>query len=108
MYNVAQDISTLTTIPKNSIDKIMSIMEGCICQNVEEQLSKGEPLTEVNIGIGVLSILLEDDTIKYKFTPTKGFNSKVKTTIKTKRNPIEISLEEGLVKRILHAYKDIL
>ena len=71
MYNVSEDLSTITTIPKNSIDKLFEKEEWCICQNIEEQLGNKDVLTEIHIGIGYLSILLEDNTIKYKFVPRR-------------------------------------
>lgn len=106
MYNLNEDLSALTTIPTSALNKLTDKAAICICNCVEESVLKEEKLTEINIGIGTLQLLLEGNDLKYRFIPSKNLEAELKATIVDKKNPLTVSVEEALVRKILVTYKN--
>lgn len=69
---------------------------------------KNESPTEMDIGIGTLLISDDEETVKYKFIPSKVLEESVNETIQNKKSPLELKLEKNLVNKILNTYKTIL
>lgn len=69
---------------------------------------KNESPTEMDIGIGTLLISDNEETVKYKFIPSKALEELVNETIQNKKSPLELKLEKNLVNKILNTYKTIL
>jgi len=108
MNNIVKDISTLTTIKEDYLNSLVAKSEWCICSYVEETILKKENITKVDIGIGSLSILVEDNTIKYKFIPSKELEEAIRTTVIDDKNPLKFKLEKVLVDKITNVYKELL
>ncbi len=108
MNNVIEDISTLTTIKSDYLNSLVKKSEWCICSYVEETLLKKENITKIDIGIGYLSILIEDNTIKYKFIPSEKLEDAIRKTIIDDKNPLKLKLEKVLVDKITNVYKELL
>lgn len=108
MYSLIEDLSTITTIPVASLQKLANKASFCICNCVEETSLKNKSLTEINIGIGTLIINVVDNNIQYKFVPNKKFEDSIRTTLIDKKNPLVEKAEDALVKKILQVYKNIL
>ena len=71
MTNIINDISTLTTIPVKTWNKLVKKTNYCICDAVLENTLIDEDITAVDLGIGVLYIKradLEGNIIKYRLT----------------------------------------
>ncbi len=107
MNNVSEDVSILSTIPQDTINKLLKEVTWSICHSVEEDLLNNNTLTKIDIGLGTLLISNEEDTIKYKFIPSSTLEDSVKETILSKKSPLESILEDTLIRKILHTYKDI-
>lgn len=108
MTNLINDLSILTTISRTSLEKLVNNSNWCISHNVLENLLEKNPLTSIDIGIGTLYIKLEDNLIKYKFTPSKALEDMVSSTVTSKQSPIVNELESNLKERIENTYKDLL
>lgn len=108
MLNVSEDLSTLTTIPKTSIDKLSELTENYMLHEINENVNNFEILTEFNIGYGIISILIDDDNIKYKFTPRKSFEEKLIEVVKYNKDFFVEDIENKLEGKLLNAYKDLL
>lgn len=108
MIDIIQDVSTITTIPKDALDKLVNKELWCICEAVKEGSLKNESPTEMDIGIGTLLISDHEETVKYKFIPSKALEESVNETIQNKKSPLELKLEKNLVNKILNTYKTIL
>ena len=108
MINIATDLSTLTTIPKSAIIKLLNKESYIISEAVEEGLLSGNQIIEIDLEIGVLSILIDESQIKYKFIPSTKLEKAVKQTVKNRKNPLKDSLEKTLVNRITDIYKELL
>lgn len=101
------DMSILTTIPKGVLDKLVAKSIETICYDVREQQLQNLPVTEVDIGIGILYIKLEDDSIMYKFVPSEVLENKVLRTVNKQYKPVSGLAEASLKKRIMNAYKEL-
>ena len=105
--DLIQDLSTLTTIPKQTLLKIEKRKETCIAHSVLESIFDGNDTTLFDIGIGSLYIQHKDDEIQYKFIPNLNFEQLLVNTIKTKESPLVTELDESLFNKITQAYKDL-
>ena len=106
MYSLIEDLSTLTTISSAYLDKLVKKSNCIICDCIEDSTLKSQDETEVDIGIGILRVSVEDNNVKYQFVPGKDLDKGVKDTIISGKNPLTCLAEETLVQRIMHAYKD--
>lgn len=107
MFNMLDDLSVLTTIPRGVWEKLVTKSIDTICYDVREQQLQNSPLTEVDIGIGILYIKLEDDNILYKFVPSEVLENKVLKTVNKQYKPVCGLAESSLKKRIMNAYKEL-
>lgn len=103
-----EELSTLTTIPKTTFDRIDKKRRDIIGHAVFENMLQGQMTTKADIGIGTLYIgVEEDDSILYKFVPSPKLESTLIETIKTKKSPLITDVEEVISERIMNAYKDL-
>ena len=107
MVNIVKDVADLTTIPEDDLQKLIHKATWCICEAVEENNLKDEAITTVDIGIGTLTIVNEEDIISYNFVPSKKLERSLIKTIVEEKNPLKIILEKTLCSRIINTYKDI-
>ena len=108
MTKIIDDLATLTTISQNALVNLNEKTHSCICHSVCESMLEGKPLTEIDLGIGILYIKCEEDQIKYKFIPSKKLEESVAQTIKYKASPIVYQVESALKDRIESTYKNLL
>lgn len=107
MYSLTEDLSLLTTIPVPNINKLLGTKSiYCICSDVEETALQNKQITEIDIGIGTLTIFVDDESIQYRFTPSKKLENSIKKTIINKHNPLVEKAEQTLTQRIVNTYKD--
>ena len=108
VYDIIKDTSVLTTIPDKVLRKLITKEIYCINDAVEEtRLSEGK-ITDLNIGLGILSIGVLDDKVFYKFVPSKELEDSVKASILNERNLLEDALEAALVDKLTNTYKVLL
>lgn len=108
MNNLINDLSTLTTISSDSIKRLVNLSNVCICDTIEEDKLQNKDVSEIDIGIGVLYILISSETVKYKFIPSKELETNINTTIRKGVNPMEKFVETSLINKITNTYKDML
>lgn len=108
MNNLPKDISTLTTISKETVKRILDISTSCICDYVLESISDKEKITRIDIGIGKIVIKLCKEDIKFKFIPSKKLCDAISTSVETNINPLSGMAEDLLSKKLLMAYKKLL
>lgn len=107
MYNLNQDLSQLTTVPKLQLDNMVKTSLDIICHNVQESLSAKETITTIDIGIGTLYIKVEGEEIKYKFIPSHRLENGIKYTVTTGESPLIDAVANVLKDRICNTYKDL-
>lgn len=105
---LAQDVSNVTGIPRLTIDNIVEKINSCLGHCVYETIIKGETLTEVDIGIGILYIKFENDQVKYKFIPSEKLSNIVTFSILNKESPLILDAEKALKTRVEKTYKELI
>ena len=107
MYNLIKDLSTTTCIPVSVLNRVSGISNLLVCDDVLKSLQSGEQICQIDIGLGTLAIAVIDDTIKYKFIPSKVLDMKLKDTINSGESQLKTSLEQSLADKLVKAYKDL-
>ena len=106
---LAEDLSTLTTIPVATIDRLVQKIIWCICDNVESAILAEDNHIAIKMGFGTLKIeLRDDDTVAYRFEPNKDLEESVNKTIQDGKSPLVKTAEESLVRMIVNTYKDFI
>lgn len=106
--NLLEDVSKLTTIPKEALDKLSSKFIWCLGDSIQEMLLKHNNMLKADIGIGNIIIINEDELIKYKFIPKEELEDAVRELIVNNRNPLKYNLDKTLANKIINTYKDII
>ena len=106
--NALEDICKITTIPPASMHKLFDKIAWCICNSMHETVLSGESQCDINIGIGNLIITNTKSHLEYKFIPSAKLERGLIETVLSKKNPLEVKLEETFVNRIVKTYKDML
>lgn len=107
MKHLIQDLSTLTTIGKYNLDQLVSKSIAIISHDVEESLRDHEITTSIDIGIGTLHIRHDDNSIRYKFMPSRRLDDTVLATCKSRKSNLMLEVDEALGERIKNIYKDL-
>lgn len=108
MNVLSSDLSVLTGVSEATIKKFIPLCNYVIGHTVHEQQCKSDELSEVDLGIGILKILVDDTHIKYRFVPDKELESMILQTIKTRRSPILTKLDCNLNDKLQKTYKELL
>lgn len=108
MLNLIEDLSKLSNIPQSILRKLVDASRWCICDNLIESKEKNKDLSEIDIGIGKLNILVSEDQVEYQFVPSRALEKNIKQTVIKGKNPLEIAVENSLNTRIKNTYKELL
>lgn len=106
--NLIQDLSILTTINTESLNKLLDRVYYIISDNLVEAMINEKDIAEIDIGIGTLMVRISGDDIKFKFVPNAKLQEVAKTTIVNKENKLISVVEKSLVDKITRTYKDLL
>lgn len=108
VYNVIEDISRLTSVSQNTLDKMVQKGVYSICDSVENtMMSMEDNVTVLDIGIGTLSIMVENEEIQYKFIPSKKLESCLISTCINGKSPLVDIIDKSIKAKINIAYKDL-
>ena len=105
--DIVQDISTLTTVQKSSIDRLCTQAVKCVCYCICEALSKNEKDLCLDIGIGSLFINIGEDSVKYRFEPSMFMDNSIIDSVLSGKNPVIEDLESSLLNKVNTTYKDL-
>ena len=105
--DIVQDISTLTTVQKSSIDRLCTQAVKCICYCICEALSKNEKDLCLDIGIGSLFINIGEDSVKYRFEPSMFMDNSIIDSVLSGKNPVIEDIESSLLNKVNTTYKDL-
>lgn len=108
MHSLVEDLSLLTTIPPINLDKLVNKSIWCICDCVEESKINNNNVTDIDIGMGTLSICVENNNVQYRFVPSKKLENSIKNTIINGHNPLIEEAEEKLTKKMLEIHKSFI
>lgn len=105
--DIVQDISTLTTVQKSSIDRLCTQAIKCVCYCICEALSKNEKDLCLDIGIGSLFINIGEDSVKYRFEPSMFMDNSIIDSVLSGKNPVIEDIESSLLNKVNTTYKDL-
>jgi hypothetical protein len=105
--NIVQDISTLTTVQKSSIDRLCTQAVKCICYCVCEAMSKDEKDMCLDIGVGNLFINIDNESVRYRFEPSVFMDNSVSESVLSGKNPVIEDIESSLLNKVNTTYKEL-
>lgn len=105
--NLVSDLSNLTLIKEHTLNKLISKSNFIICHDILDSILTNNELTEIDIGIGTLSIKRENDGIRYRFVPSRKLEEAILFTVENKKSPLTCEIETALVDRIEKTYKEL-
>ena len=107
MINLLQDLSTITDIPKLSLEKLANEQALLLSHAIYEALIAKENTASADLGYGKLFIRYENNEIKYKFVPSKKFDELIRKTISNKVSPLTQSLETAISETVNKIYTEL-
>ena len=107
-YDIVKDTSNITTISEKTLHKLLTKAIYCMTDATVDTLLAENDIVDLDIGIGILSIKLEKDTLLYKFTPSSELESAIKESVLNERNLLEDAFDSALVERVTNTYKDLI
>lgn len=105
---LVKDLQNITQISSKVFQKLTTISEMVICDDINEMDMLGEDILEVDIGFGKILFLIAGNTLKYEFYPSETFEENIIKTLEEKMNPIVLSAETSLNKKLFNTYKELL
>lgn len=104
--NIKGDLSTLTTIDESVFTKLITKVEWCISDGIEKAILSGDNIVNFDIGIGILSINIDDNNIKYKFKPSQKLEKVIINTVENEGNSLILNIEDSLISKLTNVYKN--
>ena len=102
-----KDLSTITTIPYFTLQNIFDKMSDIIAYDAHESFVNRDSVSEIDIGIGTLNILVDSDEIRYKFIPSNSLRDSVYDAVVNNQVSLLSNIEEAVSKRVMNAYKEL-
>ena len=106
--DLISDISLLTSVPYKTLKNLCDKSNECICHSILENVKDSNVETIIDIGIGNLTVIVDNDEIHYKFRPGSKLEEMLIDTISNNNDPLVTHIEKSLVSRILNTYKDLI
>lgn len=108
VYDLIQNLCSLTQIRYSVFNKLLQISENCICDYTLNSIEEDEDIITINIGLGLIYINIIENEIEYKFIPNKKLEKKLLKTIENGESPLVQDIESKLNKKIIDTYKELL
>lgn len=105
--DLLSDVSQLSTVKPAFFNKFCRIAEYCIGDYVLESKLSDEDLTEIDIGIGKLNLLITDGSLEYQFVPSMRLERLIINAFQNEESILTEKIEDGLEDRLLSAYKEL-
>ena len=106
-FDGLEDVSKVSGVSKVKLEKLAANFEDSIAHSVAERKSEGSDICYVNVGFGYLRVESHDDTISYKFRPTKRLHNQIIGASRYGSSPIEVEVEKALINKVKEVYKDL-
>ena len=102
------DLSKITNVPEELLEKLASAAAYSIGEAVYESETASEDTTEIDLGFGTLLIKHSISGIKFKYLPNAAIEKDIVNIIRGKEPQLEVKLRNTLAAKLIAAYKDIL
>lgn len=107
MTNIKKDLSVLTSVSESTFSKLEEKIIWCISDAVEDATINDLDHVDVDLGFGVLTIKIDNDTVKYLFKPSNKLEKSIINTIVNERNDLSLNVENYLASRLTDVYKTL-
>lgn len=97
--NVINDLGSLTKVPNKVLNAVFEKLALCIGSAIHDAKLAKEDITQLNIGIGTLSVNLTD--MQCKFIPGKELKTAIKRSLADDVDPLEFELEQALIAKLI-------
>lgn len=104
---VLEDLSKVSNIDKEIIDKLFQYLGYLICENVKCDRIKLIQDSILDIGIGILNISNNNGNLRIKYSPTKEMLEDLTNIEKGKDTKLKAKLEKSITEKLCDIYKDI-
>ena len=101
------NISKLSQVSTKTLNKFVELAELSIIDSFVESEMQNIDITEVDIGIGELTIIHKDAEMRFRFKPSAKLQEQFKQVLEGNREVFEQKLETSLVNKINKLYKDL-
>lgn len=105
---INSDLSNLSNIPEDIIDKILDLTTYCIGNAVYESLLNNDQLTEVDLGFGKLIVKHDLKDLKLKFLPSERLELDLKNINSGGKPELYHKIEKSVVAKLNDLYKEII
>ena len=105
---LSTDLSKLSNIPEEYIDKVLKTCAPTIGNEVYESLLSSEEIADSDVGLGNIIIKADSKELKLKFVPSKELEMDLKTINSGKEPELKAKLEKALIAKLIDMYKEIL
>ena len=104
--NIVSDVGTILRIPAKITTELTDKACLCIGSAIYEAKERGDAQIVLNIGIGTLSVNLVD--MQCKFVPGKNLKTAIKTAATSKRDPLELAIEQTFIDKLISICEEVI
>ena len=108
MRNLYNDLATVTNSNKDVFNKLVKNSNFLICNYLEDTTLNNENLCTIDIGIGVLKIVIEEDTVRYSFIPSKELETEIINTWENNQSYLTSVISSKLTSQLNKLYDNLL
>ncbi len=108
MRNLYNDLATITNSNKDIFNKLVKNSNFLICNYLEDTTLNNENLCTIDIGIGVLKIVIEEDTVRYSFIPSKELETEIINTLENNQSYLTSVISSKLTSQLNKLYDNLL
>ena len=108
MRNLYNDLATVTNSNKDVFNKLVKNSNFLICNYLEDTTLNNENLCTIDIGIGVLKIVIEEDTVRYSFIPSKELETEIINTLENNQSDLTSVISSKLTSQLNKLYDNLL
>lgn len=106
MFDLKKDLSVLTNVKEYNLEHLIKSAIDIINYDVAENIAKRNPITTIDIGIGILYITNDNNTVEYKFIPSSNLEKAITDSYKG-INQLKYKVDEQLGNRLNSTYKEL-
>ena len=106
--NVKKDISQLCSISETNLDGLNNQLCDLISHYIYCARETEEKEIQLDIGIGLLIIMIYDKEVRYKFLPSKSMEKAVIDGYKSRNSVLIEKADKSIGQRINKTYKELL
>lgn len=107
MENLNEKIAILSTINKKNLDRLSELGALAFVDVVKNAIMNGEKQLDVDIGLGVVTVNMENEVMRFRFVPSAKLKEGIASLSEGGKTELENLLESTLKTKIENTYKDL-